>query len=242
MEYKCAFYEMMIDIFTSQTFKTIFTSWPLFFFISILLFKKSISNLLNRLKTFSKEGATFEPLHQNIQNDPIKKDSIKKELEKQEINDFNNTSVEQFIKQMNEVEAIKIVSENIKQEIKNLSINEKTKTELLIVQLAENQLAVSCETIISTIFKSQVDILTHLNVEIESSVKIDAIKKYYDEAYSENPKLFSKYSFEGYLAFMAASKLIILDKDIVKTTIFSQYLLEYININRAAGRVIHFFY
>lgn len=153
----------------------------------MIMFKKNISNFLERTHKISKDGIHAGlPQVQTIDT---------------------KSSAEELLKELSSI-AIQEQEDNIKKELDNRGFtNSQDKINFLIRYLAINLLSLHFERINAAIWGSQISILQHLNSRIDGDT-VMILKSFYDNVYRMYPETFTNYSFEQYMQFLVTFNLI----------------------------------
>jgi len=163
--------------------------WPLVAVAGLFIFRKPITDLINRVKGFNpKEGFTTE--------DPKKQESVQEKT----------PSPEELMKSSDDP----LLSGHKKQILRSLEsvgTDPKAREEALVRRLAWSEQALWFENTYWLIYGSQLGILKALNGYRTVGASKEQVKEIYDEAVRRYPKL-AEYSFDIYLAFLLQNVLI----------------------------------
>ncbi len=185
--------------------------WPIIVLIVVLIIRKSIVQLINRISKIGHGNTTVEVLQQEAAEQQDKK---KISNVSQAIGLFRRETVDFFREA--------VYSET---EFKNLS-NDKEKISHLIDYSIVLYIIKHYESIYNSIFGSQILMLQQLNT-LASEDK-NSLKRYYNYAKKLNSKFFEGYSYEQYLDFMFRFNLITEEKNEIKITILGLDFLKYL--------------
>jgi hypothetical protein len=185
--------------------------WPVLILILVLLIKKPIVDLINRVTKIGHGGTSLEAEQQ-------------KSAEKQEKRQISNVDRALGLFRPETVEFFKSA---VLQETNLDSIpTDKEKTELLINYSIALYIIKHYEMIYNAIYGSQLMILQQLNTFAYEDN--ETLKRYYDYAVERSPKFYDNYSYEDYIEFLYSFNLIVLEDDGVKITILGVDFLKYI--------------
>ena len=173
-------------------------SWPVTAFVTVLLFRKPLISLINRLSTLNIGKDLFSiaaPLPALQSEKPVDMG-----LEKRII------PVDQS--KYGESPLVSRREGLIRQDLKKLQLDAPSPEaiDVLVRHLALTQLFLNAEQIYRTIFGSQIALLKQLN--IAGSMTRDKLQSFYDTAKAQFPLLYDTYSFEQYLHYLQAFNLI----------------------------------
>lgn len=175
-------------------------SWPVVTFVTIVLFKKPLLGLLNRLSTI-KVGKDLFSI-----DAPLPPIQAEKPLDIGLENGKNLVELAKY----GESPLVRRREELIRQDLKKLQIDgdPKEAIDILVKHLAMAQLLHNAELIYRTIFGSQIILLKQLNV---GSLSIEQIESFYNTAKAQYPLLYNTYSLEEYLHYLKAFNLMQMD-------------------------------
>jgi len=194
MEYLCSFQQIIVDFLSSKAFLTIITSWPLMVFIIVLLLRKNIMNLVDRIKSASKEGVSFYENQKQINKDI-------KDIDKSV---FPGDSIDGYIRKIKEFKIAETTIKEIQEESKKYGIysNKEKYIEFLETALVDNKLSWHCELVDKNIFESQVIILLELDKTEEKQISFEQINKYFNEIKNLHLNAFSHWDVNKYLEYL----------------------------------------
>jgi hypothetical protein len=180
-----------------EFFKAI--SWPhtglILGIIFLFLFKKDVALFIGRVKSIGKDGLTASTPEAQREN--------KNNLAAQELLDAIGKSI-----------VLKELEDRIRLDMDSRGLDTKgDSVELLIRQLAANQILLEFEQIHSLIFGSQIFLLKKLNEvcgQGKSKVFLDEHFKALQEIF---PDALSNWSLDQYLSFLKSRSLILFDGD-----------------------------
>ncbi|MCU0423866.1 MAG: hypothetical protein MUC81_13755 [Bacteroidia bacterium] len=185
--------------------------WPILVLIIVLLIKKPIVDLINRVTKIGHGGTSFEAEQQ-------------KSAEKQEKRQISNVDRALGLFRL---ETVEIFKSAVLQEINLDSIpTEKEKTELLMNYSIALYIIKHYELIYNSIYGSQLLILQQLNTFTYEDN--ESLKRYYDYAVERSPKFYDNYSYEEYIEFLYSFNLIVLENGRVIITVLGIDFLKYI--------------
>jgi hypothetical protein len=173
-------------------------SWPVATFVTVLLFRKPLLGLLNRLITLRVGKDLFSiyaPLPVLQSEKPVDTG-----LE-------NRTSpVEQA--KYGESPLVRRREELIWQDLQKLQLDAQPQeaVKILVRHLALAQLLLNAELIYRTIFGSQIGLLKQLN--IAGSLSREQLEIFYETAKAQFPLVYATYSFEQYLHYLQSWNLV----------------------------------
>jgi len=173
-------------------------SWPVVTLITVLLFRKPLLGLLNRLSTLK------------VGKDLFSLDATLPALQSEKSVDTglnNKTSLVEHAK-YGESPLVRRREELIRQDLQKfqLDANPQEAVNVLVSHLAVAQLSLYAEHIYRTIFGSQIALLKQLNVV--GSLTRDQIEIFYETAKAQFPLLYNTYPFEQYLHYLQVFNLI----------------------------------
>ena len=190
--------------------------WPLVIIIIVFIFKKSISSLINRIKSI--KGGKYG----------IETELSKKQLETQNVLEKPKTKMTTIEKGLNLIsdDTRKRIQIAIKQETELDKVkDESEKTQLLLKYSEALYVILRFERIYNLIYGSQIKLLTHLNSSIKETT--ESIIFFYNDAVEVNPTL-KEYPYKNYLAFLESQGLIIIGKEnSIQISIFGRDFLKY---------------
>lgn len=206
--------EDSIDIFVNILKTLEIIKWPIVVIIVILVVKKPIIELINKIKKIGHGGTSLEIGAQNI-------------IEKQEKNKVSN--VDRILGLFRE-ETIEFFKEAVNNEtdIENYK-TEKEKIEHLKNYSIALYIIKHYEMIYNSIYGSQLLLLQQLNTSVNQNTEF--VKKYYDFAKEDYPKFYKDYSYENYLSFLYSYNLIVDEGRFLKITILGLDFLKYLTEN-----------
>jgi len=173
-------------------------SWPVVTFITVLLFKKPLIALLNRL------------IRLKVGKDLFSIDAPLPALQSEKPIDTgleNRTSpIEQA--KYGESPLVRRREDLIRQDMKKFQLDAQPQEaiDVLVRHLAVTQLFLYAEQVYRIIFGSQIALLKQLNIAL--SLTRDQLESFYGTAKAQFPLLYDTYSFEQYLHYLQAFNLI----------------------------------
>lgn len=206
--------------------------WPIVSLVVVFIFRETIKRLIDRIIKLKGGGVHIDisPVQPTtIDSGPTGlkvSESLKAKtvpspmnlnIKKEDIQVINKTvdekttnprlkDVENFL---NTISSHSIITreDSIHKDLDDLNIDEPKQIEILIKALASAQGTLDYESIHSIIWGSQLSLLRHLNSTSNGS-SLEVLKVFYDEGAARSPAVYAKYSFEQYLEYLTASKLI----------------------------------
>ena len=167
------------------------SAWPISIIILILILKKPIVNILDKLRKANIKGNTFEFEKQAVQSSS--------KLEATSVNIPIPTDSAGVLQDFEKLIRRDLTTANIQ--------DSGEKENILISHLAATQLNAAYERAASTIFGSQVDLLRSLNSTASPS-DISSLKLFYDNAALKYPDYYKNYDFEAYVNYLLNMALI----------------------------------
>ena len=185
--------------------------WPFLVLIVVLLIKKPLVDLINRITKIGHGGTSLEAEQQ-------------KSAGKQEKRQVSNVDRALGLFRPETVEFFKSA---VLQETNLDNIpTDKEKTELLLNYSIAIYIIKHYEMIYNAIYGSQLMILQQLNTfAFENN---ETLKRYYNYAVEQSPKFYDNYPYEDYIEFLYSFNLIVEEEDRVKVTILGVDFLKYI--------------
>jgi hypothetical protein len=185
--------------------------WPILVLIVVLLIKKPIVDLINRITKIGHGGTSLEAEQQ-------------KSAGKQEKRQVSNVDRALGLFRSETVEFFRTA---VLQETNLDNIpTDKEKTELLLNYSIAIYIIKHYEMIYNAIYGSQLMILQQLNTfAFENN---ETLKRYYNYAVEQSPKFYDNYPYEDYIEFLHSFNLIVEEENRVKITILGIDFLKYI--------------
>ena len=176
-------------------------SWPVVTFVTVLLFRKPLLGLLNRLISL-KVGKDLLSIDAPLPTLQFEK-PIDMGLE-------NRTSLIEQAK-YGESPLVQRREELIRQDLEKLPLNNNPQEaiNILVRHLAIAQLFLYAEQVYRTIFGSQIALLKQLNIAL--SLTRDKLESFYETAKDQFPVVYATYSFDQYLHYLQSWNLISTD-------------------------------
>ena len=200
-----------MDCFTFIATLTKHLAWPISIIVIVLILRKPISNILEKLKKANIKGSEFEFGAQPTQT-PAK-------LEATPINIPIPTDSVGMQKDFEDL---------IRRDLKAANIQDQAEKEkILISHLAATQLNAAYERVNSDIFGSQIDLLRSLN-SVTIPAKLSSLKLFYDDATMKYPEFYKNYSFKAYTNYLLNMGLVEQCDDGYRITKFGTGYLVYI--------------
>lgn len=185
--------------------------WPIVVLIIVLIIRRPIVSLINRVTKIGHGGTTLEALQQQVAE----------QQEKKKISNFAQ-ALGLFRPETVEFFRDAVYSET---EIKKL-ITDKEKVDHLIDYSIVLYIIKHYESIYNSIFGSQILMLQQLNTLVSEDK--ESLRRYYSYAQKLNPKFYDGYSYEQYLEFLFTFNLITDEKGEIKITILGVDFLKYL--------------
>jgi hypothetical protein len=185
--------------------------WPIVVLIIVLLIRRPITNLINRVTKIGHGNTTVEALQQQV-------------AEQQEKKRISNVAQALGLFRPETVEFFRnaVYTET---EIQNLK-SDKEKVDHLIDYSTVIYIIKHYESIYNSIFGSQILMLQQLNTLVSEDRQ--SLRRYYDYAQKLNPQFFDGYSYDQYLEFMFTFNLITDEGGEIKITILGVDFLKYL--------------
>jgi predicted transcriptional regulator len=173
-------------------------SWPVATFVTVLIFRRPLLGLLNRLIALRIGKYLFfldAPLSVIQSEKPIHKGL-----------ETRTSLVEQF--KYDESPIVCRREELIRQDLQKLQLdtNQQEAITILVRHLAITQLYLYAEQVYRTIFGSQIALLKQLNIAL--SITRDQIESFYEMAKAQFPVVYATYSFEQYIHYLQSWNLV----------------------------------
>jgi hypothetical protein len=185
--------------------------WPLVIIIGLLIFRKPIIDLINRITKVGYGNKSLEAKQQATAN----------EKKTEEISNIDRL-VGLFRKETFETFREAIIRES---EVNTLNTTEE-KIERLMKYGCLLYIMRHFDIIYTNIFGSQIRILEHVNSH--SNQTRESIKFFFDNAEKNNPKFYDSYSYEEYLSFLFDFTLLREDNGVLNITILGVDFLKYL--------------
>jgi len=166
--------------------------WPIVFIIGLLLLRKPLVNLINRITKVGYGNKTLEANQQTVLKKETEKETSKIDLA---VGLFRPKTIElfkNFVEQETEISKL----ESDKEKIVRLT---NYSCILYIMRHFDN--------LYNSIFGSQIKILERLNT-LRPETK-ESLKYFYEYAKKNNPTFFENYSYDNYMNFLFSYNLII---------------------------------
>lgn len=176
--------------------------WPIVVLIIVLMLKKTIINLLERINKIGFAGVAAEAVQQKENAERIvpeqgPKNQTKNEVLEKGLGIFSDYTLER---------ASNVVDDESK--VKTFETTE-AKVEILHKYSQALYLILNFERFYNLIYGSQLYILERVNTHAETR---DSLKRFYDSAVKSYPEFYSNYSYDQYLEFLITRELIIFDE------------------------------
>lgn len=179
-------------------------SWPfvglIVAVIAIVIFRKPITRLLNRLKRVGVPGVKLELEAAVAGSVQAESEPVKTGLD---------AETENRLRQVRNVDVPSMVQEQqnlIRADLRKLGVAQQEQVELLVKHLAVTQLLLRAEYTYRLIFGSQIALLKFLNASVNGTRP--QLSEFYEGAKEQFPQLYETYSFEQYLQFLLAQGLV----------------------------------
>lgn len=185
--------------------------WPVVVIIAILIFRKPVVNLINRV---TKVGYGDKSLEANQQTMAIEKKTEEISHIDRVVGLFRHETIDTF--------KAAILNES---EIENLNTPEE-KVDRLTNYSCLLYIMRHFDIIYNLIYGSQIKILQHINSH--AGTTRESIKFYYENAKRNNPNFYDTYSYEEYLDFLFNHTLIGENNGILHITVLGVDFLKYL--------------
>lgn len=182
-------------------------AWPLAVIIIVFVFRKQISNLIERIQKISKSGIQTHP------------------QQPQETTD-RSSAAEELMRAFDSI-TLREQEENIRRNLEQRGITEQQeRINILIRHLAAAQLIRHFEYVNNMIWGSQIRLLRFLNT-LSTGATVNMVRPFYEQA--NLPGEFAeRYPIESYLDFLTSNNLVILEGDHYKITQLGRDFLQYL--------------
>jgi len=190
-----------------------FLAWPVVVLLLVMLFflffKKPISRLIDRTEKVSKEGLIAgHSQEQQGENQISQIDEVLKIHDSQLLVETEKT--------------IKIMLDDLHPK------DSEEKEKFLIRNLAQSIIAHAFDKTYYSIYGSQIQTLKYMNENRNIQLTTSDVQRFYDNAETSFPKIYSNYSFESWLKFLSLSTLIQKNDNEIAITIRGKEFLKYI--------------
>lgn len=210
-------------------------AWPILSLAVIFIFRKNIGNLIDRIKKVNVPGFNMEveekqsttidysPTGLNV-SESLKKtvsrptnlstkteDSQASEEKPENESKENNTNLK--LKKIDDSlnaassQSVLYYEEFIRDDLKGLKTDKPKQIDILVKALAITEGKLYYQNIHSVIWGSQLSLLRHLNSTPQGS-SLEVLKVFYDGGATTTPTAYANYTFEQYLNYLTANKLI----------------------------------
>ena len=181
--------------FLTYLIDNIFNLLKSYSFVLLIIFffiRRSIVDLINRVKEFKSKELSFK-FDDNMQN----------------LTPTSN-NIDWFNSYLQNEDLSKIVKEHYSTLKKNLKLKSLDATsDVLLKKLTDFSLALHFEKLYNVIFKSQAKAIMYLyNDKNKAYIEEDNFRKFNDKAYLDLPGFYQNYSYEKWLAFLLNNKFI----------------------------------
>jgi hypothetical protein len=187
-------------------------AWPVIAGVAIFLLKDKIGVLIGGGLKSAKHGETeiqfFEP-NQSV------KPSIEEQQSLQHLIPVDTTGIR------NEMES------RINEQLAQIT-DEKNKIEILVKNLAQQQINNAFEKVYYNIFGSQIRLLEFLSIQTEGKARIKKILPFFENTKEINPDTFESWQFSDYMNFLLAWDLVKNDLDVWSITKYGRAFIAYI--------------
>ena len=173
--------------------------WPILVLVIVLILRKSIINLVDRIQKFGIGGVSAEARQQkNDQAETLPKQDEKKfdtkNLDKA-LNQFSDSTINHF--------ANLVDTETSQKEINDF----KDKSDVLYKYSQLLYLLNSFNRLYEVIYGSQLSILNKINTTANETK--DSVKSFYDDAARYYPDFYSAYNYDEYFGFLISQGLLV---------------------------------
>lgn len=173
-----------------------------------LIFREKILELLDRVKTISKNGVTLDSKQQNS------KTEVDPQME-----------AESLMRQFDSA-LIRETEDLIKDELKKKNLIGAEGISVLTRYVAVLSIAYTFSEVYRIIWGSQLNLLDYLNTQ--SQQPIVALRTFYNSAASQYPFYYSTYTYEQWLGFLKDRLLIREDSGLIGITVRGREFLTYL--------------
>ena len=185
--------------------------WPILVIIALLIFRRPIIDLINRI---TKVGYGSKSIEANQQITASEKKSEEISHIDRAVGLFRPETIETFREEVaKETEVAKLKTSNEK-------IERLTNYGSLLYIMRH------FDILYNNIFGSQIRILEYVNSH--SQITPESVKFVYENAKKNHPKFYENYSYDEYLNFLFAYNLIRVDDGILNITILGLDFLKYL--------------
>lgn len=180
----------------------------LIFIVFFLIFRRQIVDLLNRIKTISKDGVVLDSKRQKskVEVDPQKE-------------------AESLMRQFDNV-LIREVEDSVKSEFSKKNLLGAEGVPVLIKFVSALSIAYTFSEVYRVIWGSQLSLLDYLNTK--GSQPVADLRVFYNSGASQYPLVYAEYSFEQWLAFLKGQLLIREDNALIGITVRGREFLTYL--------------
>lgn len=189
-----------------------FGAWPFVACLAIFFLKDKFGNVFSGGVKSAKHGNTeiqfyeseqaARPISdkpQNLQNFiPVDPTGLRDEFEKSIVNQLNQIS------------------------------GDAQKIDILVKNLAQNQISISFDKAYYNIYGSQIRLLEYLSTQDEGKSTVSSVVNFFDMAKVANPELYKDWQFSNYMAFLVSWGFVINESDCWVITTHGRAFITYI--------------
>lgn len=106
--------------------------------------------------------------------------------------------------------------------------DEKNKIDILVKNLAQQQINNAFEKVYYNIFGSQIKLLEFLTIQTEGKARIKTILPFFENTKDTNPDTFESWEFSDYMNFLLSWNLVENDADVWYVTKYGRAFITYI--------------
>jgi len=219
--------------------------WPAYLFVLALVFKKPLSEFLQRLSTLNLKGGGLEisasdnATKQLAVENPAKSDPLAAPQTEQIALELPEAieNRQQLVRSYGGETPIVLEQINsIKTDLATLHfpLNSEETANILVRHLAVTQLIQRAEFLYRAIYGSQIALLRALN---ESGPQLQAFAhKFYNSARNRSPRFYVDYSFEQWVGFLINQRVVIMENETYALTAYGREFLGFITSQGLPGK------
>ncbi|MDR6871144.1 hypothetical protein J2Y55_002152 [Bosea sp. BE125] len=197
-------------------------AWPGAMILIMLLFKREIRPLIDRIVRVGPGGVELGPRSAEKQGEA-------KVSEPDTLEQPHNGPLRELPGRSRSVAQADLeikLQQSLQDLIKDGKLSPESQVDLLINELAGTRLTALFDRLYSFIFGSQIRGLIHLNQF--GSAELEEVKALYDKSKAADPAFYGEYSFEGWFGFLRDSGLIQIDGAKIALTPLGQDFVRYL--------------
>ncbi len=164
-----------------------YIAWPLVMLISIFILKGKLGDIFSGSIKSAKHGDTEVQFFEGKQ--PVKPDANKQQ-DLQHLIPVDPTGLRSK------------VEEKIQSQLLEIN-NDNEKIDILVKNLAQQQISNAFEKIYYNIFGSQIKLLEYLSVQTEGKSDAETLNGIFEDTKKDNPDFFKEWEFSDYMNFLA---------------------------------------